>query len=64
MTEVGRSLSATRDCMHTGFWRVAAATTGFAVHHPRTMRVLPVGLVAFAAFALGRAAGQILTVYL
>jgi hypothetical protein len=41
-------------------WRAAAGLTGFAVHHPRTMRGIPVGLLAMAAFLLGRAAGQLL----
>jgi hypothetical protein len=51
--------SAEARCQAT-FWRVAAAVTGFAVHHPRMMRALPVGLLAVAAFLLGQAAGQLL----
>ena len=47
--------------IESAFWRRAATVTGFAVHHPRTMRGIPVGLLAVAAFALGRAAGQLLT---
>jgi hypothetical protein len=61
MTAVRRLLSLTEARLFTAFWRVAAAMTGFAVHHPRTMRVLPVGLLAVTAFALGRAAGILLS---
>ena len=61
MTAVRRLLSPTEARLHNAFWRVAAATTGFAVHHPRTMRILPVGLLAVTAFALGRAAGILLS---
>jgi hypothetical protein len=63
MTDFGRAPSSTQARLHTAFWRVAAATTGFAVHHPRAMRALPVGLLAVAAFLLGRAAGQLLPFY-
>jgi hypothetical protein len=45
----------------TAFWRFAAAVTGYAVDHPQLMRVLPITLLAAAAFALGRAAGSLLT---
>jgi hypothetical protein len=56
-----RALSSTEARLHAAFWRVAAAATGFAVHHPRTMRFAPVGLLAVTAFALGRAAGQLIS---
>jgi len=39
---------------------MAAAVTGFAVHHPRTMRAIPVGMLAVAAFILGHAAAEAL----
>lgn len=60
MIAVRRTLSSTEARLHSAFWRVAAAATGFAVHHPRTMRFAPVGLLAVTAFALGRAAGMLL----
>ena len=60
MSAVRRALSSTEARLHAAFWRVAAAATGFAVHHPRTMRFAPVGLLAVTAFLLGRAAGQLL----
>jgi len=60
MIAVRRALSSTEARLHAAFWRVAAAATGFAVHHPRTMRFAPVGLLAVTAFLLGRAAGQLL----
>ncbi len=60
MIAVRRVLSSTEARLHAAFWRVAAAATGFAVHHPRTMRFAPVGLLAVTAFALGRAAGMLL----
>jgi hypothetical protein len=60
MIAVRRALASTEARLQAAFWRVAAATTGFAVHHPRTMRFAPVGLLAVTAFALGRAAGQFL----
>ena len=49
----------TKARLQTGFWRAAAAITGFALHHPRTARAIPVGLLAVTAFVLGRAAGQL-----
>jgi hypothetical protein len=55
-----RRARAIEDRVGAGFWRAAAGVTGFAVHHPRTMRVLPIALVAVAAFALGRGAGSVL----
>ena len=60
MIAVRRALSSTEARLHATFWRVAATATGFAVHHPRTMRFAPVGLLAVTAFALGRAAGEAL----
>jgi len=60
MIAVRRALSSTEARVHAAFWRAAAAATGFAVHHPRTMRFAPVGLLAVTAFLLGRAAGQLL----
>jgi hypothetical protein len=42
------------------FWRATAAAAGFAAHHPELMRLIPVGLLAAAAFAAGRAAGYFL----
>jgi hypothetical protein len=42
-----------------GFWRAAADVTGFALHHPRVARAIPLGLLAVTAFILGRAAGQL-----
>ena len=61
MTTVHRAWASTEARLQSAFWRVAAATTGFAVHHPRTMRFLPVGLLAVASFATGRAVGNILS---
>jgi hypothetical protein len=58
MIAVHRALSLTEARLQAAFWRVAAAATGFAVHHPRTMRFAPVGLLAVTAFALGRAAAE------
>ena len=60
MIALRRALSSTEARLQGAFWRVAAAATGFAVHHPRTMRFAPVGLLAVTAFALGRAAGEAL----
>ena len=60
MIALRRTLSSTEARLQGAFWRVAAAATGFAVHHPRTMRFAPVGLLAVTAFALGRAAGILL----
>jgi hypothetical protein len=45
--------------LQASFWRAAADVTGFALHHPRIARAIPLGLMAVAAFVLGRAAGQL-----
>jgi hypothetical protein len=39
------------------FWRATAAVAGYAAHHSLFMRLIPLGLLAAAAFAAGRAAG-------
>ena len=56
-----RRMSPVQERVLTAFWRLAAAVTGFAVDHPQFMRVLPLALLAAVAFALGRAAGSLLT---
>jgi hypothetical protein len=61
MTNLQRAWTSAEVQTKAAFWRAAAGATGFAVHHPRLMRALPVGLLAMAAFAVGRAAGQFIT---
>jgi hypothetical protein len=56
-----RTLTPAQERVLTAFWRLAASVTGYAVDHPQLMRVLPISLLAAAAFALGRAAGSLLT---
>ena len=42
------------------FWKGTAAAAGFAAHHRRHMRLIPVAAIAASAFFLGRAAGGFL----
>jgi hypothetical protein len=44
----------------TLFWRHTASLAGVAVRHRRTARVVPVLLLAAAAFVAGRLAGHTL----
>jgi hypothetical protein len=53
------AVRATTARAEAAIWRAAAAVTGFALHHPRTARAVPVSILAAAAFLLGRAAGQL-----
>jgi hypothetical protein len=60
MTAIVRQAEVLVRRAEAGFWRAAAAVTGFAVHHPRIMRALPIAAIAAAAYFVGREAGQIL----
>jgi len=60
MIALRRSWSSIGARTQAAFWHTAAAVTGFAVHHPRLMRLLPIVVLALAAFAVGRVAGNLL----
>ncbi len=49
-----------RHAAEGAFWRGTAAAAGFAAHHRRQMRLVPVGVLAAAAFVIGRLAGEAL----
>jgi len=42
------------------FWRGTAAAAGFAAHHRRQMRLIPLAAIGAGAFLIGRLAGELL----
>ena len=54
------ALHSFRHTVEACFWRGTAAAVGFAAHHRRRARLIPIAVLAAAAFFVGRLAGVVL----